>query len=120
MRPASSGKIAFRAHKLPPPRIALSRGLSWLLAYGLDPPLQPHWRKAVLQLFEQYWDHAISLDVLFHSFALLTDPAGELDEDYYYLWFLTHFRDFLDNIAAETLDHLEFLAIRAFEDDEAE
>ncbi len=97
------------------PRKNLVRGLRSLLQQGLDPPLPSKWRKPTEILFQKYWDGAIGLEELFRLFYTLTDPHYELDVDYYYLWFLDKFRDFLGNIDERGRAQLRDLALRELE-----
>ncbi len=100
------------------PRKNLARGLHSLLNHGLEPPLPSKWRKPTEALFQKYWDGAIDIEELFRSFYSLTDPSFELDVDYYYLWFLDRFRDFLENIDERGRAQLREIAWRVLDSKE--
>ncbi len=97
------------------PRKNLARGLHSLLRQGLNPPLPAKWRKHTEIIFQKYWDGAIDLEELFRLFYSLTDPNYELDVDYYYLWFLDQFRDFLGNMDERGRAQLREIALRELE-----
>ncbi len=107
-------KKALRSVKASP-RKNLARGLHSLLTQGLEPPLPSKWRKRTEILFQKYWDGAIDLEELFRLFYSLTDLHYELDVDYYYLWFLDQFRDFLENIIERGKAKLREIALRELE-----
>ncbi len=90
----------------------LARGLRWLLKHGLEPPLPAKWRKQTMTFFQSYWEGQIEIEELFRRFYALTDPHCELDADYYYLWFLDHFRDFLGNVDERGKAQLRDIALR--------
>jgi hypothetical protein len=94
------------------PRNTLARGLHCLLKHGLEPPLPIKWRKRTVTFFQSYWEGEIEIEELFRRFYALTDPKCELDADYYYLWFLDHFRDFLGNVAERGKAQLRDIALR--------
>ncbi len=100
------------------PRKNLIRGLHARLVHGLEPPLPSKWRKPTEAIFQKYWDGAMDLEALFRAFYALTDPNFELDVDYYYLWFLDQFRDFLENVDERGKAQLRDIALRELESKE--